>query len=1015
MPSAVEFVGVWTLLRRHAGAFRAGLLTVVASMACIGLLWFGIMHSLRTERAAAEAAGRNNTGNLARVFADNTARAVRQVDDTLLYVRDSYVHDPNGFDLSVWGRNRQFQAGLMFQVSLIGPNGHLTGSSLGTPQESVDLSDREHFRVHVEGDGAGLFISKPVLGRISGRWSVQLSRRVTMQDGGFGGVVVISVDPAYLADFYGTMDLGLDGSIVLVGLDGVVRARAVGDTAVHLGQTMVHADWLRGDKVAGHAIWQSSLDGIERLLAYRRVPELPLVVLVTQATAQVFAEYENNRHDYFLAGGLLSVMILLACATVVSHQVISHQARVALRRSAAEQQATLENMSQGIMMIDADGTVAVLNHRAIDLLGLPAHFAQGRPRFQSILAWQLSQREFGDEGSLVREIVRQNECDGARVQTPPIYERQRPDGQWLEVRSTAMPDGRMVRTFTDITARKANELALAAARDAAEAATRARSEFLAVMSHEMRTPLNGVIGMATLLSDSGLRDDQAAFASTLDASARHLLQLIDDVLDFSRLDAGKVQLEEVDFELAATVHAVAQMLAPRAGEKGLKLACCVDPALPVTVHGDAGRLRQILLNLAGNAVKFTEQGGLAITVRRLDGAAEGQVRVGFRVVDTGVGIHTNAQSTLFDEFVQADSSISRRFGGTGLGLAISRRLVEAMGGAIGFDSAPGAGTTFYFDVRLRGGSGETSAPLAGQRLLVIDDVVVTRETVMMQLSGYGAAVAGAATLQEALDAVCSVGPGRPFDAVLCDCGAGAAAWLDHLRATMGLGTKLVLVGDLAAQSSAADAVSSDLRLPRPVTLAALASVLGLAPVAGVDAAPVVPQTERVMASGVLDLGLRILLAEDNAVNQRVAAAMLARVGCRVDIVENGQAALEALDRVGYDLVLMDLMMPEMDGLTAVRALRALPPPVGELPVLMLTAATSVDDVAACRAAGANAFLAKPIDFEQLKEVLGRYARASGRPRMAEDAMADAVTGPAFWVASGERPPPRHVSGVAVSG
>jgi signal transduction histidine kinase/CheY-like chemotaxis protein len=959
---------IWRLGRTHTDALRDVLLTIVVSGTCIGLLWFGVNHSLQIERDAAEQAGIENTSNLARVFADNTARAIRQIDDALLLARDNYLQNPSGFDPGELGRSRRFISGFTFQLSLVGPDGILKISSLGSPQTPVNLSDREHFSVHVRPQDDRLFISKPVLGRVSGKWSVQMSRRITLPDGSFGGVLVISVDPDYLADFYSTIDLGEDGSIALIGLDHIVRARTAGDTGIRLGQVLPNSDWLQSDVVAGHVLWTGSLDGVKRLLAYRIVSDLPLAVTVAQSTTQVLARYSRSSRDYRLAAGVLSAMILLAGGTVMSHQLISYRARFALRRSAAEQQATLENMGQGIMMIDADGIVAVLNRRAIDLLGLPAHLVTGRPRFQAILAWQLSQREFGADDGPIREIVRQNENDEERIKAPSIYERQRPDGRWLEVRSVAMPDGRMVRTFSDITARKATELALAAARDAAEAASRARSDFLAVMSHEMRTPLNGVIGMATLLTDSGLRDDQSGFAATLDASARHLLQLIDDVLDFSRLEAGKVELEDQEFSLAAVVNTVAQMLAPRAAEKGLKIAVYLDSRLPESAHGDARRLRQVLLNLLGNAIKFTEIGGVTIRAHVPETSCSDFTRVCFVVNDTGIGIDPSAKESLFNEFIQADSSISRRFGGTGLGLAISRRIVEAMGGTIKFDSQPEQGTAFYFDITVKGRRTQSPALLQSCKILLIDDLALTRATLADQLSDLGATVVHAAALSEVLPAEVHQPP-QEFNLVILDCKeAHAYATAIQMRWPH---TTIVAIGEPLSGKATEAPQGFDRYLARPLTATAIAGLVDASSNPRKQAEHTPPVQSRSTGQ---NLGLRILVAEDNVVNQRVAAAMLSKNGCTPCVVSNGREAVEALTTGSYDVVLMDMMMPEMDGLSAVRTIRALPDTGREIPVVMLTAATSTADILACRDAGADEFLAKPIDFEQLSHVLRRYQR-----------------------------------------
>lgn len=969
---AFAWVGARILahLRQEPDAVRAILRTVGAGLIVTGVLWVGTLHVLSAQRQAAWTAGLENTRNLALVFADNTDRGVRLVDNALLSLRESYLRDPSGFDLAGWTRARQLATGLTLQVAIIGPDGILVDSSVPDSPRRVDLSDREHFRVHVGRTEDALFISRPVRGRVSGKLSVQMTRSMRLPDGRLAGVVVASLDPTYLGEFYGSIDLGADGGVMLVGTDGVLRAASADQTSVAIGEALPSLLWAT-EVPSGHTTWQGP-DGVERLVAVREVPDLPLVVLVAQSTRDVLADAMQARRAYLLAVGLLTALIIAAVATVASQQWMSHRARSALRRSAAEQQATLENMSQGIMMIEADGTVAVLNHQAVEMLGLPSSLATGRPRLQSMLAWQIAQGEFGPEGSPTRAMA---DCAlelGAGTGSPTGFEWRRPDGRWIEVRSVGLPDGRLVRTFTDVTARKETELALSAARDAAEAATRARSDFLAVMSHEMRTPLNGVIGMASLLRESGLQPHQAAFAETLDASARHLLQLIDDVLDFSRLEASQITLEEVPFEPAALVRTVVEMLAPRASEKRLKLACAIDPALEAPLIGDPGRLRQVLLNLAGNAVKFTERGGFAITARVL-AQRTGEVTVGFAVADTGIGIAPSARPLLFREFAQGDTSISRRFGGTGLGLAISRRLIEAMRGDIDFESELGSGAVFRFSVRLHGTLPDPRPLLVNRRLLVVDELELTRRTLLQGLGAHGARAVGVAAVQDVLDRFRPVAEGS-LDAVLLDCPDPQLA-AEQIRPIGGGATRLIGVGPSPRPRPDQ---SLDGWLSRPVSIEALQALLA-------DAPP--PTATPVRESTAAPLDLTVLLAEDDRVNQQVALAMLDRIGCRTELVTNGVAALQAVRRGGWDVVLMDLMMPEMDGLTALRKLRAFPAPLGTVPVVMLTASASIEDVARCRAAGADDFLAKPIELGQLRRVLAALPRSSVADAAAQPAPA----------------------------
>jgi PAS domain S-box-containing protein len=657
-----------------------------------------------------------------------------------------------------------------------------------------------------------------------------------------------------------------------------------------------------------------------------------------------------------------------------------HAAAEALRASEARLaektaflEATLDHMDQGIVMIDAERTIPVYNRRVLEMFDLPEALLAARPAYEDVTAHLMRREEFAGGDEKLVELIRA----GKIAELPQTYERQRPNGRIVEVRNVPLPGGGAVRTFTDITEKRRAERALSAsearqrsilesaldgivtidaegraiefnaaaeatfgyrrdavigndifellvpaayrdehravikrylaggqagklnrrveiramradgsefpcevavtpiavdggtlftahlrdvtarlaaeremraAKEEAEAASRARSAFLATMSHEIRTPLNGVIGMAELLAETRLDKEQTHFVSALRKSADHLLDVINDVLDISKLDAGKVELETVPFDLAEMIQHTVSILNPRAVEKGLELRYGVDPELPDLFVGDPGRLRQILLNLAGNAVKFTEHGSVTIKATRCAAEAPDPIGVAIEVSDTGIGIAAEALPLLFREFNQVDNSISRRYGGTGLGLAITRRLVAAMGGEVAVESTPGEGSTF----RVRLALPEAEAP----------------------------------------------------------------------------------------------------------ALEAAADVAGVEPIAVLDRAP------------------RVLLAEDNPTNQLVAVAILEKLGCVVDVARDGRDALEAVQRQSYDAVFMDMMMPEMDGLQATRAIRGLDDERAGVPVIALTANAFAHDREACAEAGMTGFLTKPVTAAKLRDAL---AAALGAP------------------------------------
>ena len=867
--------GVRDMKRSRGESGSAQLAILLVGMALIALTWLGTLNALRTERRAAVAHENVQLANKALLFETQVRRQLLAVEQTLRILESEWERDPAGFDLASWHRRARVLADLALYIYIADAQG-IIRSSTRPDRVGVDISSQEAFqnRASVTLDDDGMFIGPPTHDPIARQWQIGLARRLDSKDGRFAGIIGLGYNTAVVATFFHLADLGSHGMVALVGAGhGRIYASA-GAGGLESGGSIAGSPLFGAMLAAPDGFWTgASVPGGEvRMHALRRVVDRPFAVVLGVDPAQKLApHYARQRVAWLFAGGTtLFLLIIMAVLTRELRAARQREAKLAQDRLALEganaQQAaarelaearsgqldaTLLGMSDGVAMVDADMRLVQWNSRFSDYTGVPADMLRVGVPMAELLRAQARRGEFGAV-DVEAEVARRMAVLRAGSQMG-VIERARPDGRFLELRRRSLPTGGFVTLYADITERKRAERALESARELAETAAADKSRFVAIVSHEIRTPLNTLLNALLLLNSGDLPPAQRGVLGVARQSGDALLSLLDDILEMSRADAGQLTLRPGIFALRPLLEGVLAIFHDQAATRGIFLRLEVSAGVPDRLYTDAGRLRQVLMNLVSNAMKYSQPGLIELKVTTLMAAGRTILRLG--LCDSGPAIDPANRPRLFQPFSRLEQPNSPLKPGTGLGLVICQRLTALMGGQIGYVEAPENRNEFWIILPI---------------------------------------------------------------------------------------------------------------LPNPAD----------------EARTLRPASRRMLPR------TRVLLVDDIVANRAIIATLLRREGHMVDVAGSGEAAVAAARQTPYDIVLMDVFMPGMNGLDATRALRgqaAAMPHCGmtvamphcattaAMPILALTANTGEEDAARCIAAGMNDMLSKPVEISTLLAAIARYA------------------------------------------
>lgn len=846
-------------------------LVVIAAACLIALTWIGTMADVARQRDQAGARVTAHAEIEVKEVAGELNREVLDIDQALRMVAGAWEADPAHFDLQAWQGRAVALRGICGGILMRDRDGHVIQSTT-PPAVGLDASGAGKILAALQRGAARgeAFVGAPAADPVTRQWHITVARLLRHSDGSPAGVIATDWRVDAITRIFAAADLGRHPLAELVGLrDG--RLRAVGEPQVGSpNESIAGTPLFAALAAAPDGTWtgHSAPDGVERVHAFQRIPGRDLDVVVGLDRRDALAPVRSwGAQVRLLAGCITALIVILAVILIralqnmrqrqetLAHErgvLVAANAELAAAKSRADAktaqlQATLNGMSDGVAMLDADLRLVEWNHLFPAVAGVPENILRVGLPMEDVLRAQAEAGQFGAvdvESEVARRMASLRASDH-----PTVVERVRPDGHTLELRRNRMPGGGFVTLYSDVTVRKQAETALHEARRAAEAANEAKSRFTATVSHEIRSPLSALLGTLTLLADGDLTPPQQALVSMARQSGDALQGLINDILDLSRMEAGQLSLRPSAFDLRGLLDGVVSMFASQASDRGITLQLAVAPDLPATLYADPGRVRQVLINLLSNAVKFGRAGVAAVLARQVHDRA-GRALLHIAVRDRGPVITAEGRARLFRPFSRLERPGGEDALGSGLGLAICVQIVALMGGVIGCDpwSEPGSGAA------------------------------------------------------DGMQAV-----GNEF-------------WM-----------RVPIV--LPPEGARGSEISSPLPVKR-----------------------VLPRT-------------RILLVEDILANQLVTATMLRREGHLVDIIGNAEAASRAVATRPYDLVFMDIFMPEMSGLDVARRIRALPPPAGTVPIVALTAHVSLDDEQMCRDAGMNGVLDKPVALPELLDVL----------------------------------------------